>query len=329
MDNIKPYKYYSAVEEQEVRWLWYPYIPYGKLTLIQGDPGDGKSTFVINLAASLTKGIRLPDGTELKRSETVVYQCAEDGTADTIKPRLISAGADCSRIAFIDDEEDTLTVNDIRIEQTINALSAKLFVLDPFQAFLPADQDMQSAVRMRATLRRLAQIAEKYKCAVILVGHMNKCTGGKRLYRGLGSIDIAAIARSVLMISRDEENPYIRYMTPVKSSLAPEGEAMSFMIDKDRGFQWIGKCRHDETVNSDNVILHNKRGRTKELLQVMLSAQDVATSEVLEKMLSYGISERTVRNAAKDIGIRAVKRGDKWFWHMDESVENFEEPEDE
>lgn len=96
MENV--FEYYESVREQEVEWLWYPYIPYGKLTLLEGDPGEGKSTLMIQIASLLTNGKKMPDGYPVRIAETVIYQCNEDDVADTIKPRLKAAGADCSII---------------------------------------------------------------------------------------------------------------------------------------------------------------------------------------------------------------------------------------
>ena len=124
---------------------WYPYIPYGKLTLLQGDPGDGKSTFMINIASALTRGGLLPDGKKLEQIGNVIYQGAEDNVGDTIKPRLEEAGADCDRVAFIDDADMGLTFIDDRLEKTIRSFQAKLLVLDPLQAFMPSNADMQNA----------------------------------------------------------------------------------------------------------------------------------------------------------------------------------------
>ena len=172
---------YSAVTEREVEWLWFPYIPCGKPTVLQGDPGEGKSTFIINITALLTRGEPMPDGCGSRDPYRVVYQRAEDDIADTIKPRLIAAGADCDRVSFIQEDEGTITVDDDRIEAAIRSEGAKMLVLDPSQAFLPQDADMQNAQKMRAILRRLTMIAAKTKCAVVLVGHMDKSVGGKNL----------------------------------------------------------------------------------------------------------------------------------------------------
>lgn len=225
------YQYYANVRTEPVEWLWYPYIPLGKLTVLQGDPGEGKSTFALNVVARITTGQPMPDGVPTKGKRVAIYQCAEDGIADTIKPRLQQAGADCERVAYIIDNDIALTLEDGRIETAIKDTHASVFIIDPIQAFIPPDADMQSATKMRSVLRKLANIADRNKCAVILIGHMNKGGSSKSLYRGLGSIDIAAIARSVLMISRDESRPDIRYMYPIKSSLAPEGPANITRLD--------------------------------------------------------------------------------------------------
>ena len=185
-NGLFQYEYFSSVTQHKVEWLWYPYIPYGKLTILQGDPGEGKSTFMLNVAALLTRGKNMPDGYQVKEPQKVVYQTAEDNLADTVKPRLVAAGADCNRIAYIVDEEEPLTLMDSRIESVIQQTKARLFILDPLQAYLTQDSDMFSAGKMRGQLKRIADIAAKYRCAVVIIGHMNKTSGEKNLYRGLG-----------------------------------------------------------------------------------------------------------------------------------------------
>ena len=196
-----------------------------------------------------------------KNNSYVIYQCAEDGIDDTVRPRLNQAGADCNRVAFIPETDVPLTLDDERIEQAIADSNAKLLVLDPIQAFISQDADMQSAVKMRGVLRKVADTAQKYQCAIILVGHMNKASGGKKLYRGLGSIDIAAIVRSILMISRDPEVSEIRYMIPIKSSLSPEGCAIEFRMDQEQGFQWIGKSNFSAAMLNDDMSVETKKDR--------------------------------------------------------------------
>lgn len=323
----KIYGRYSDVVERQVDWLWYPYIPYGKLTLLQGDPGDGKSTFMLNLVSILSKGGALPDGSKELDAMTVVYQCAEDDSEDTIKPRLITAGADCSKVFFIKENDDVLSLTDDRIEKVIKEIGAKLLILDPLQAFIPPDADMQSAQKMRSMTRRLSEMAARNNCAVVMIGHMNKATGGKNLYRGLGSIDIAAVVRSVLMIVRDDENSNIRYMFPVKSNLAPEGDAIGFYFDPACGFQWLGRCRMKQETDAvsgavvGTPMIGGKKDIAMELLPIILSAGDVLSTEVMQRMKQLGIQERTVRTAQKNLGIKAYKNGKAWYWRLEKAPE--------
>ena len=314
------FEYFSAVTQRKIEWLWFPYIPYGKLTILQGDTGEGKSTFMLNIAALLTRGKPMPDGFRTPKAERVVYQTAEDNLSDTVKPRLLAAGADCDQIAYIVDEEYPLTLEDSRIERVIKQTGARLFILDPLQAYLSQDSDMFNAGRMRQQLKRLADIAAQNRCAVVLIGHMNKASGEKNLYRGLGSIDIAAIARSVLMITRDKDDPSVRYMFPVKSSLAPEGEAVAFMFNGKNGIKWLGQRDIEVTQLEDCPIDDSKKSLARRVLKDMLLEQDERSKDILNKLHLMGISERTVQTVKKDLGVSSYRKDGVWFWHLDDQA---------
>ena len=135
----------SEVESQEVKWLWYPFIPYGKLTIIQGDPGDGKTTLVLNIAAKLSKGESLDRDMNVREPVNVIYQTAEDGLADTVKPRLELAGADCEKILVIDESDKSLSMADERLEEALAKTGAKVLILDPIQAYLGGGMDINRA----------------------------------------------------------------------------------------------------------------------------------------------------------------------------------------
>ena len=120
----------SEVESQEVKWLWYPFIPYGKLTIIQGDPGDGKTTLVLNIAAKLSKGECFDRDMDVQEPVNVIYQTAEDGLADTVKPRLELAGADCEKILVIDESDKSLSMADERLEEALAKTRAKVLILE-------------------------------------------------------------------------------------------------------------------------------------------------------------------------------------------------------
>lgn len=310
------YEYFSSVKQHKVEWLWYPYIPYGKLTILQGDPGEGKSTFVLNIAALLTRGKSMPDGFPVPEAQRVIYQTAEDNISGTVKPRLVLACADCDRVAYIVDEEYPLTLEDTRVEQVIKETGARLFILDPLQGYLSQTSDIGNAGRMRSQLKKLADIAAKYRCAVVIVGHMNKSSGDKNLYRGLGSIDIAAIARSVLMISRGPKDLMIRYMFPVKSSLAPEGAVIAFSFDSQNRIFWIGKCEIDKSILNNQGISDTKKDLAVRIIQDVLKERDVLGTDILKKLKLMDISERTINTAKKGLGILSYRKDDAWYWHI-------------
>ena len=318
----------EQVEIEKIDWLLYPFIPFGKVTIVQGDPGEGKTTMVLQIIAKLTKGEAvLPSGSDEPALEAktvdlepvnVIYQTAEDGLGDTIKPRLLSAGADCSRVMVIDDNDQALTMMDARLEEAIIKTKARLVVLDPIQGFLGAAVDMHRANEIRPLMKRVAVLAEKYHCAIILIGHMNKNSNGKSSYRGLGSIDFQAAARSVLIVGRIKDEPEIRVVCHVKSSLAPEGKSIAFRLDKDTGFEWIGEY----DISADDLLSGDNRGQkiheAKEFLKEILVSGSVAQTKVAEEAESRGIKKKTLWNAKNELEIESVKIGNQWFWMLPE-----------
>jgi len=182
----------SDVQAESVKWLWEPYIPLGKTTIIHGDPGEGKTHLALALIAALTRGDPLPMCSEAAPPMNVIYQTAEDGLRDTIKPRLEASGADCSRVFAIDDGDRRLTLLDERVEAAIRETNARLIVLDPLQAFVGGKMDMNRANKVRPLMKSLGDMARRTGCAVLLVSHINKARGTKAGYRGLGPIDITA-----------------------------------------------------------------------------------------------------------------------------------------
>lgn len=328
----KSFDYYSNVKTGTVKWLWYPYIPYGKLTILQGDPGEGKSSFIIDVIARLSRGDVMPDGSGSKEVQPAIYQCAEDGLADTVKPRFEKAGADCSKIAYIVDSDASLNLDDASIEETIVRIGARLLVVDPLQAFIPPDADLTNVSRMRSVLRRIAGIAERYECAIVLVGHMNKKGSGKSLYRGLGSIDIAAIARSILMVVRNPEKPGIRYLIPIKSSLAQEGKTLSFSFDDKGKLVWDAVDEGNDIDNDldDEVLLSfTKKDLAKQYLISLLEETPVPSTEVFDRLRTEGIQKRTANLAKKELGVIAYKVGKRWWWKLPDDVSLEEDDSDE
>ena len=235
---------------------------------------------------------------------------------DTIKPRLTAAGTDCSKVIVIDDREKALTMMDERLEAAIKETAARLVVLDPIQGYLGADVDMNRANEIRPVMKRISALAEKYHCAIVLIGHMNKCSGGKSSYRGLGSIDFQAAARSVLVVGRVKDDEQVRVACHIKSSLAPEGTPIAFRLDKENGFEWIGEYE----ISADELLSGERRGQktrnAKEFLKEILTDGQKTYAEIDAAAKEKGIKKKTLWNAKKELNIDSVKIGSQWYWMM-------------
>ena len=307
----------SEVDTQTVEWLWEPYIPFGKVTIVQGNPGEGKTTFALRLAAACTTGGTLPGMKPLPPFK-VIYQTAEDGLGDTVKPRLIEAEADLDRVLVIDEAKRELTLSDERIEKAITQNGARLIILDPIQAYMGEKTDMNRANEVRPMFRRLADVAERTGCAVILIGHLNKAAGGQSAYRGLGSIDFRAAARSVLLIGRVKREPNVRVIVHDKSSLAPEGKPVAFCLDPETGFSWIGEydITADELLSGAGGNTATKTEQAERLiLDLLADGKEFASEDIVKAAAEAGISERTVQNAKRNMGgiLGARRVGGQWY----------------
>ena len=294
----------SDVELTPVDWLWKPYLPFGKLSVLQGNPGEGKTYFAMHLAAACTNGKLLPN---MERMEpfNVIYQTAEDGLGDTVKPRLIEAGADLDRVLVIDDSDVQLTLSDERIEKAIVENNARLVIIDPIQAYLGADVDMNRANEVRPIFMRLGQVARRTGCAILLIGHLNKAAGMQSLQRGLGSIDIAAAVRSVMFIGKLKHDPTMRILTHEKSSLAPPGLSLAFSLGDEGGFRWVGEydITADEMLSGIEPQRETKTQQAKDLICTLIAGGKQVLSEDIDKAaLERGIPGRTVRDAKRELG---------------------------
>ena len=310
----------SDVELTPVEWLWKPYLPFGKLSVLQGNPGEGKTYFAMHLAAACTNGKLLPN---MERMEpfNVIYQTAEDGLGDTVKPRLIEAGADLDRVLVIDDSDVQLTLSDERIEKAIIENNARLVIIDPIQAYLGADVDMNRANEVRPIFMRLGQVAQRTGCAILLIGHLNKAAGMQSLQRGLGSIDIAAAVRSVMFIGKLKHDPTMRILTHEKSSLAPPGASLAFSLGDEGGFRWVGEydITADEMLSGIEPQRETKTQQAKDLICTLLAGGKQVLSEDIDKAaLERGIPGRTVRDAKRELGdalkSKIVEGRKKVFW---------------
>ena len=304
-ENLIPVTKMSEVEETVVQWLWYPFIPFGKVTLIQGNPGKGKTWLAMAIAAYCTNGKELPNALPIEPFN-VLYQTAEDGIADTIKPRLAKCGADMTRVRFINEDKKQLSMTDDRIEKAIRQNNVRLMIMDPIQAYLGANVDMNRANEIRPLFRHLSTIAERTGCAIVLIGHLNKSSGSQSDYRSLGSIDIAAAVRSILFVEKveKEKEQDIRVVYQQKDSLAKKENPVAFSLGEE-GLKWLGE--YDISIED---LLMGKAGTKKEtklekaqkLILELLTKRKVMCLEELEaELLAYGISSRTGRDARKQL----------------------------
>ena len=302
---------------EPVRWLWYPYIPLGKLSIIHGDPAEGKTTLALWIAAACSRGLALPGG-ENKEPLTVLYQTAEDGLGDTIKPRLLESQADLHHIYTIDETDFPLSMLDHRIGEAIQDTHAQLMILDPMQAYLGEKVDMNRANEVRTVMKGLTKVANQTGCAIVLVGHLNKSQTANSAQRGLGSMDFRAAARSVLLVGRLKNDRNIRVMVHDKSSLAPEGNTRAFSLENGT-LHWQEGY---ENLTADELLSGAARGNkvalAEDLIREQLAGgQPVLANEIYQMAKAAGISRRTVEMAKRNMpDVTARKLRNCWAWSL-------------
>ena len=319
-NKSKMVKYFDSITKTDIDWFWYPYIPLGKVTLIQGDPGCGKSSLIIKLAALASTGGVMPDGKCFKSGINVIYQCIEDGIADTIKPRFVANSANISKISYIADNDEIFSeIDKKRIIDSINETGARLVIFDPIQSFLCKTGFAYTVAGSRDFMNTLISIADETKSAIVIIGHLNKNENSKALYRGLGSIDIAASVRSVLQVERLKSDSNIRLIKHIKSSLAPEGDLFGFEISSEGKVDFIGSIDMEKEVDSivdqSKTSFDTKMNTSEKFLIKELSKGDRRYNDILNMIQKKNISVRTLNNAKKSLGIISIKKKDGWYWH--------------
>ena len=307
----------SEIQSEPVDWLWEPYIARGAISLIQGDGGTGKTTMSLAIAAAITRGESILGGSEYTAPSNVIIQNAEDSYDKTIKPRLEQLGADCDRIIKIDEGDSSLSFLDQRLEQSIIDTGASLFIFDPVQAFF-ANANMNSANSVRPIMKHLGRIASSTGCSILLVGHFHK-RGGKAQYRGLGSVDIYAAARSVLTVGITDVDEHIRAMVQNKNNLAPLGSSLTFGIDPAGGFCWMGEydITVEELLNGRKPSKpENQFAKARMFIENTLRNGPVPSADIWELAEDKGIAEKTLRRAKSALGARSIQIDNVWHWDL-------------
>lgn len=306
-------KSYSDVKAKKIEWIWKPYIACGKITILQGDPGDGKSTLALMLSSVLTsKDAKGNIDGLINEQINVIYQSAEDSPEDTIKPKLNKLKSNSNKLMYVVNDE-IIDLSGNAIKQIIEESGAKLLILDPLQSFFKKGENMLVATDVRKMMKNLTKIAYETNCAILLIGHLNKSEGKKDLYRGLGSIDLTAVARSVLYLKRSELDSKLRIMFQIKNSLAAEGDPVAYRIDDKKGIIWLGKYTNEDLITEKAT--RDKLTVAKDfLLKILSNEEKVEVNEIKELCTNYNISFRTLVRAKKELEIESIRENGRWYW---------------
>jgi hypothetical protein len=319
----------AEVDREQVRWLWPGRIPLGKVTVLDGDPGTGKSTLTLTIAAKVTTGSPFPDGTRPERADVILLS-AEDDIGDTIRPRLEAAGADLARCWVLpdvhpppDDKGKPRPPRPPELPADLDTLvgmvkdkQAALVVVDPLMAFLSGQVDSHRDQDVRRVLASLAYMATRTGAAVVIVRHMNKGTGSA-LYRGSGSIGIVGAARSGLLVAPDPDDDSRRVVAMMKSNLAKMPEALAYRLVNDELYGaarvvWDGASRHTANdlvrarVDEDEAPALTEAAR---VLKEILADGPLPAGNVKRMAATAGVAERTLHRARHALGVTARRQG--------------------
>ena len=321
----------AGVEAQETRWLWRPYIPLDCITILEGDPKTGKTWAALAITAAITRGYPLPgeDGKPVARMPgNVLYLTAEDSLSMTLRPRLEKGNADLSRVNVLEGKISAdgktvvpVTMQDLDIlAQTLERYRPVLVVIDPMAAFLGTNVNANRFEQVRPVLAGVTRLAEVYGCAVLLIRHLSKGPKDRAIYKGQGSIDFTAAARSVLMVGKDPNIPGQRVMVHNLCNVAKEGPAQSFVITDEGALEWAGvtDITGDELVAPVMVDVEERgsRAEAKEfLLKALANGRQLAT-DMEEARKAHDIADRTLKRARQDLNIQVYRDGKAWYWEL-------------
>ena len=318
----------SDVEPEEIDWLIEPYLALGKLSLLDGDPGKGKTTLALWMAARLSRGdlgFALGQGGAVE-PQNVLYLTGEDDLADTIRPRLDSMGANAAKIAALEGRRDEspqpvpISFQDVDvIRSAIECERPKLVVVDPLTSFLGSGVDMYRANEVRPVVAAIAGLAAEYRCSILLIRHLKKArVGGSALHGGIGSVDFTAIVRTQLLFGSDPEDPERLILAQSKCNLGKMGRSLAFRFSDEGVFEF----EEESSLTADDILSASSPSsadiRPAEVAEAFIRQQlegGARQSKQLEQNAKLeGISARTLNRAKKKLGIKSRKVQSEWWW---------------
>ncbi|HEY1215433.1 MAG TPA: AAA family ATPase [Bryobacteraceae bacterium] len=330
----------SHVQPERIQWVWKGRVPLGKLTVCDGDPGQGKSTLTIDLAARISAGREMPDGSPGVLGSVLILS-AEDGVADTIVPRLEAAGANLDRVFTIQDvdvsyEDDDGSGYSTRpvelpkdlpeIEQMVREENVIAVFVDPVMAYLPDRSDSNNDKSVRRVLRHLSDFAERLGVAVFAVRHMTKTPGGKAVYRGGGSIGIIGAARSGLMVfpDPDDEDGERRLLAGSKNNIAKLPPTLAFRliphgpIGEYSKIKWEGESHYtaDDLAAAESESRGARKSAEEYLREALKDGPRKSASVIGELKAELGVSDRTIKTARSNVKVEAYKVGIEWWMRL-------------
>lgn len=338
---------FKDIESVPINWLWKERIALGKLTMIVGDPGLGKSLVTIAIATNVSMGYPWPVDKTIPPVGSVIFISAEDDPADTIKPRLEAAGADCSRIHLVEAIQEENIENEtiermFSFERDIKTLEelliqwsdCRLVIIDPISAYLgKADSNKNSDIR--GLLAPLSKLAEKYKTAFVLVSHLNKNSKeGNSLYRTMGSLAFIAAVRTAYIVIKDKDNPDRRLVMPLKSNISKEQSGLAYsIIEAENNAPVLAWENNPVEITTEEALAlpeskedHTATHEALDFLIKLLADGPVKTNEVMKEARQAGISEKPLRSAREKLGIKPQKTSfdGGWMWSIPEDAPDSE-----
>lgn len=301
---------FKNVKGKSIEWIYPPYIPKGKVSLICGNPGCGKTTFALALTALLSRGDYLPLSEQRNEPLKILYQTAEDGLEDTIIPRLKRFDANFENIAAINNKDLSFIDYDV-IEESILDFGANIIFFDPLQAFI-GKSNISSTNEMRTVLGPLSEIANRTGCAIVILFHFNKNFSAPSMYRILGSIDIVALARSILVLSDHPDDENKKVLCPIKNNFSNVNQSLVFKITDD-GITWLEYCDIDSNELSQAYSPTNFKNAC-DMLTELLKNDNMKSRDIIDIMLKAGIGFTTLKKAKKHLNVKSKKIGKCWYY---------------